>query len=423
MVFTLLILLIFLPLSVFAQKYVGGDISLLAKYEANGAQYYDKDGKPCGEMLSFFKNNGYNAMRVRLFVNPENAATDEKGQGVFQNLDYVKSLGKRIKDAGMAFLLDFHYSDSWADPGKQRVPKAWEGLTDEQLASKLYDYTKDCLQQLNDCGATPDLIQTGNEISYGMLFGEWSTSKKQYYAGKADNRDRFVAFLKSGLKACREVCPQAKTIIHTERVEQPDYIAAFYDDMAAAGIDYDIIGLSYYPIYHGLLPQLQKALDKIKTRYPGKEVQIVETGYSYAWAREGTYKDKCLAQWPVSETSSAGQAKFTEDLIQLLNNYDFVTGLYWWQMDANEYGLEWGTKRVLDSWWNESLFDNRSGKATDAFYKMQDFNTSSSITSATADCATIGSETLYNISGQRVSQPVANGIYIKDGRKYLTKNE
>ena len=106
-----------------AQKYVGGDISLLPTYEEHGANYMDKDGKKISDMLAFLKEQGLNAMRVRLFVDPSQASEEAKGQGVRQDLEYVKKLGKRIKDAGLQFMLDFHYSDTWADPGQQTLPQ------------------------------------------------------------------------------------------------------------------------------------------------------------------------------------------------------------------------------------------------------------------------------------------------------------
>ena len=116
-----------------AHKYVGGDISLLADYEAHGAQYYDASGQPIARLLPFFGRQGLNAMRLRLFVDPSKATDAEKGEGVKQDLDYVKALGRRIKDAGFSLLLDFHYSDTWADPAKQFTPDAWRGLSGDAL--------------------------------------------------------------------------------------------------------------------------------------------------------------------------------------------------------------------------------------------------------------------------------------------------
>ena len=164
------IILLTLTLPILADgKYVGGDISLLPSYIDHGAKYYDNAGNAISDPLAFFGEQGLNTMRVRLFVNPENAPSDHKGQGVVQDLAYVKRLGKMIKDAGMALILDFHYSDTWADPAKQWTPAAWAGLSDNELYERIYSYTREVLQEMKAVGATPDFIQTGNEISYGML--------------------------------------------------------------------------------------------------------------------------------------------------------------------------------------------------------------------------------------------------------------
>ena len=119
----LAVALLFCLTSMQAQKYVGGDISLLPTYEEHGANYMDKYGKKISDMLGFLKEQGLNTMRVRLFVDPSLATDEAKGQGVRQDLEYVKKLGKRIKDAGLQFMLDFHYSDTWADPGQQELPQ------------------------------------------------------------------------------------------------------------------------------------------------------------------------------------------------------------------------------------------------------------------------------------------------------------
>ena len=151
-----------------AQKYVGGDISLLPTYEEHGAKYMDKNGQIISNLLDFLKEQGLNAMRVRLFVDPSLASDEAKGQGVRQDLEYVKTLGKRIKDAGMQFLLDFHYSDTWADPGNQSTPQLFISVN-TPATEYIYQYTKDCLTAMVEAGATPDFIQTGNEITYGMM--------------------------------------------------------------------------------------------------------------------------------------------------------------------------------------------------------------------------------------------------------------
>ena len=352
------------------ERYAGGDISLLTKYETNGAKYLDHLGKPVTDVLTFFKDAGMNAMRVRLFVDPSKASDEDKGQGVCQDLSYVKALGKRIKAAGMKLMVDFHYSDSWADPAKQYTPDAWKDLTDDQLYTKIYEYTKDCLQQLKAAGATPDMIQTGNEISYGMLWGvKGSASLKKCYVNSTANWQRFTSLLIQAGKACREVCPEADIVIHTERAAQSDVMKSFYKKMKAAGVDYDVIGISYYPTWHGNMATLGNTLSMLESNFSDKSIMIVEVGYNHAYQPSDVDFDYS-ATYPVSDE---GQRKFTADLISMLKGHDKVTGLFWWWMEANEYGLDWTTKRVTDSWYNASMFNNATGKATSALDEMKHF--------------------------------------------------
>jgi arabinogalactan endo-1,4-beta-galactosidase len=343
----------------FAQKYVGGDISMLTKYEDAGVVYKDKDGNAV-QPLTFFKEQGLNAMRVRLFVDP----SLDNDKAVCQDLEYVKALGKRIKDAGHKFMLDFHYSDTWADPGKQWTPDAWKTLNDEALATKLYEYTKSCLEALKAAGAEPDFIQTGNEISYGMLWGVAGTTANRCYTNSPDaNWNRFFSLLNKAGAACREICPNAKIIIHSERVGAKDVLIDYFDRIKTASIDYDIIGLSYYPAYHGDLATLEGALRVLEERNYGKDIMIVETGYCYAWALDGTTFDY-TATYPYTEE---GQRQFTADLITSLNKYKSVKGLFWWWMEDN------GNKGVTNKWWNAALYNHNTGKPYAAFYELKNF--------------------------------------------------
>ena len=187
-----------------AQKYVGGDISCLTDNEAKNAQYLDFEGKAC-PALDLFRQEKLNAMRVRLFVNPSDYPNNDSN--ACQDLDYVISLSKRIKEAGFKLMLDFHYSDTWADPAKQWTPKAWETLSDDELYTKIYEYTKETLQKMKDEGVAPEFIQTGNEISYGMLWGkEGSSNLKKCYMGKDANWNRFTTLLKSMLRVFVDFC-------------------------------------------------------------------------------------------------------------------------------------------------------------------------------------------------------------------------
>ena len=387
--------------------YVGGDISLLPKYEEAGVVYKDKEGQTVSDVLAFFRQQGQNAMRVRLFVSP-----DGSDKAVCQDLDYVKALGKRIKDAGLKLMLDFHYSDAWADPAKQWTPAAWQDLNNDQLQDKIYEYTKDCLQQMKAAGAEPDFIQTGNEISYGMLWGKSGTTANRCYTNSSDaNWNRFLSLLKKAGQACREECPQARIIIHSERVPKPDVLTDFFDRMKAGGIDYDIIGLSYYPAFHGSLSTLETALTALERKQYGKDMMIVETGYSYAWALGGTEYDYTKT-YPYSEE---GQRQFTADLVAKLKSHPGVKGLFWWWPEDN------GNKQVTNNWWNAALYDHNSGQPYAAFYELSAFaqgSTAITAPQAKPQC----SQGWYSLQGTPLSgQPSHPGVYIRNGQAVIVR--
>lgn len=335
--------------------YVGGDISMLPKYEAHGNTYYDINGNKV-EVLPFFSQLGLNSMRVRLFVDPSKASRENIGSGVVQDLNFVVNLSKRIKQAGFKLMLDFHYSDSWADPAQQTTPDSWKNASATALCDTLYNYTKRCLKVMNQNGATPDFIQIGNEISYGML---WNTGK--VYPNNDNNWNVFSNFLKSASKACREECPNAQIVIHTERSGKPDVSKQYYQKIKDYGIDYDIIGLSYYPFWHNNLSTLENTLSVLEQNFPNKKIQIVETAYYYQWLPQVDYDFS--STWPIS---ADGQKKFLEDLIKTLKKHSNVNGLYWWFPEENGNG-------VIDNWVNRGLFDDNNGKALPALYILGDF--------------------------------------------------
>lgn len=406
--------------SVQAQKYVGGDISLLPSYEANGSKYRTTTGAAITDVITFSRDNGLNAMRVRLFVDPTKAPDAEKKEGVRQDLAYVTALGKRIKDAGLKFLLDFHYSDSWADPVKQYTPDAWVSLTDLQLYDKIYNYTKECLQTLKAAGAEPDFIQTGNEISYGMCWGKrGSSSLKKCYTNKDANWLRFTTLLKNAIKACREECPQAKIIIHTERVANVTMQKAFYERLQKVELDYDIIGTSFYSYYHGSLQTLETSLNMLATNFPTKDIWLVEVGYFYNY--QPTIKSPGVdlsGQYPLTE---AGQAAYTEALINVLNKHEKVKGLFWWMMEANEY-KHTGSSQVTKDWYNAALWDDQDGKVNPAFFKLQNFLPATGIEKLRANDGSEASKTVYDLQGRKVADgnaPLKKGIYIRGGKKMI----
>ena len=380
---TILSILLAVTITAAGQKYVGGDISMLTKYENAGVVYKDKNGQEV-QPLTFFKEQGLNAMRVRLFVDP----SQDNDKAVCQDLDYVKALGKRIKDQGMVFLLDFHYSDTWADPAKQWTPNAWK-----------------------DPGATPDFIQTGNEISYGMMWGvNGTTANRCYTSSPAANWTRFFNLLKKAGQACREECPDAKIIIHSERTPKPNVLTDYFDRMKNASIDYDIIGLSYYPEHHGNLATLETALTSLENKNYGKDIWIVETGYSYAWSIGGEYD--YTETYPYTEE---GQRQFTADLVTKLNSHSSVKGLFWWWPEDN------GNKGVTNSWWNAALYNHSTGKPYAAFYELKNFNDGSTGLQSVRSADNRDSA-WYSLNGQRIEgTPQAKGIYINNNQKRIVR--
>lgn len=345
-------------------KFVGGDISLLTKYEQHGAIYYNKNGARITNMLNYLESAGMNAMRVRLFVDPSKAGAEDQGEGVCQDLPYVLALGQRIKSAGFHLLLDIHYSDTWTDPGQHSTPASW--AVTSALADSVYSYTKRVLNAMIDAGARPDFIQVGNEVTYGMMWptGHCYPSGANYGTGTFST---FANYLKQGIKACREVCPDSEIVIHTE-MGRASNVIAFYETLKGYTTDYDIIGLSYYPYWHGDLSVLDNLLTTLESSHPSKKIQIVETGYPHAYYPSGASYD-LQSTWPATE---AGQKAFTQQLVALLNGHDNVNGLYWWFPEANEYGINY-TNSVTTDWYNCGWWDNATGQVMDALFEMPAF--------------------------------------------------
>ena len=356
-----------------AQKYIGGDISMLPAYEAAGSHYYDSNGKSISNVLTYLKDQGMNSMRVRLFVDPSKASAAHKGEGVRQDLEWVKTLGARIKAAGLHFLLDFHYSDTWTDPGKHSTPDAWKNMTVNQLKEQMYTYTKETLEALQAANAQPDAIQVGNELNVGQL---WNTGKATPWNKTMAEFSNFLNYTKQAAKACRDACPQAKIVFHvamsytsTGNANNNSYIREWAQVLKDQSFDYDIMGISYYPYYHGPLTELQTLLTYMKTNFPEKKIQLVEAGYPHKWY-PGDAKFDYKSTNP---DTNEGQKKFTQDLITLLNGYDNVNGLYWWWPEANEYWRKAGAEQVTTGWYNMGLWDNENGKATPALYELKSF--------------------------------------------------
>lgn len=250
------------PSQTIAPKMIGADISFLPQLEGRGMNFYDQGIEK--DAIAILKDHGLNYVRLRLFVNPENEKgySPEKG---YCGLDSTLKMAHRVKDAGMKFLLDFHYSDYWADPQQQFKPKAWEGQDFEELKATLREYTKSTLLKFKDEGVLPDMVQVGNEINHGLVWPD----------GHISHLDHLAELLKAGVAACREVDPQIVIMMHVALGGQNQEAVFWYDNMIARGVDFDVIGLSYYPRWHGTLDDLQFNLNDLAARYH-KDVNVVE---------------------------------------------------------------------------------------------------------------------------------------------------
>ena len=243
-------------------KILGADISFLPELENKGIKFSD-DGKP-GDAIQIMKEHGFNYIRLRIFNEPANPKGYSPNKG-FCDLEHTKQMAKRIKAAGMKFLLDFHYSDYWADPQQQNKPAAWVGQDFATLKKSLYNYTVKVMQQLKDQGTTPDMVQVGNEINHGIVWPE----------GAINNLDSLSQLLYQGIKAVKIVSPKTIIMLHIALGGQSAESQFFLDNMAKRNVPFDVIGLSYYPKWHGTPTDLKNNMADLAQRY-NKQVMVAE---------------------------------------------------------------------------------------------------------------------------------------------------
>ena len=319
----------------------GMDLSFTPMLNNNNTIFYT--GGNAQPILQLVKAKGINTIRIRIWNNP----ADEHS-----SLTEVLSFAQQLKAAGLAFWLDFHYSDTWADPGKQAKPAAWNSLSFALLQDSVYACTKNVIETLKQNNAAPDFVQVGNEINSGML---WEDGKIDY--SNINGFDNFSALLKQGIKAVRETSPSTKIIIHIAGYTGADF---FYNELSKQGIDYDIIGLSYYSWWHGTsLDALSQTISGLHTTYK-KPVMIAETGYPFTMG----YNDATdnivgtttglISAYPATET---GQASFITDLMHktITASPGDYSGVCYWAPDWVAYkGL---SATDGSPWENIALFD------------------------------------------------------------------
>lgn len=256
----------------------------------NGATYSDGMTR---DILQLLADHGFNYIRLRTFVEPKAADGYDKQNG-HGDLAHTIAFGQRIKRAGMGFLVDFHYSDNWADPGKQCVPVAWQDLESiAELAVALHDYTKDAIQQLVAAGARPDLVQLGNEITPGMLLHRCDADGQPIgdnpVTGSSENWDDLGELLRAGASAVAEVDPDIELMLHIDRCDELEVSRSFIDNAKRQGVAFDVFGESCYTAYQGSPAEWRATFTQLAADYPDLKFAIAEYGPEQRAANDVMY--------------------------------------------------------------------------------------------------------------------------------------
>lgn len=299
--------------------YRGMDISGLPQNLDLGMQMRDMDGTEA-DPFALIKKYGVNAIRLRIWNNPENV----KESGGYCSLEHTLEMAKKIRLNGMSFLLDFHYSDYWADPAQQRKPKAWENLSREELEQAVYEYTRDTLLALEAQGTLPDMVQIGNEIRSGLLFPE----------GELPDYKGMTALVNAGIRGVRSVAgpERIQVMIHLDQGGRYDWLHGWFEGALAQGLlDFDLIGLSYYPFWHGTYIDLKQSMSRLIADY-GKPVLIVETAYAWRESDKGFIDSEQIRLGGLPATPE-GQRKELEAVMHLVASLPdkMGRGIYYWE--------------------------------------------------------------------------------------------
>ncbi|WP_321996364.1 glycosyl hydrolase 53 family protein [Draconibacterium orientale] len=318
---TALLLFVLFNSSTKAQEYaVGADLSFLKQAEDNGFKF--KENGEVKKGIEIFKNHGYNWIRLRLFHTPTQLPN---------NLEYTIATAKMAKEHGFKFLLDYHYSDTWADPAKQFIPKAWEGLSHETLVDSVYEYTRQTMIAFREAGVFPEMVQVGNEISNGML---WPNGKLP------DNWDNLAELIQAGINGVYASCgnnPCPQIMIHIDKGGDKQFSKYWFDKLLSYGVDFDVMGQSYYPWWHGSILDLRETLNFMARAYQ-KEIIVVEAAYNFAPA-EYIGKPAPFAESP------EGQRQFLEEVNRVVLNVPngLGVGVFWWEPALENKGFGYRT--------------------------------------------------------------------------------
>ncbi|MCL3777871.1 MULTISPECIES: glycosyl hydrolase 53 family protein [unclassified Actinomyces] len=356
-----------------AQRLVrGADLSGVAKNEALGQVYRGTDGQ-VGDPYALMGSTGANLARFKVWVSPADG---------YNTVEHVVASAQRAQAAGMQVMIDFHYSDTWTDPGKQHIPSSWTADDPQALAAELAAHTTDVLTALKEAGVDVAYVQVGNEINPGMLWPQgqtWDVDPSD--AVSVAQWDNLAAFLRAGTQSVRDVFPQARTILHLTNINNGlSSLTWWYDEVFARGVTADVLGLSYYGYWHGTLGDLQTVATGLIERY-GTDVLVVETAYPFTleddnptWENIVARPDMLVAGYPATPE---GQAQWLRDVGTVVaalpggHGLGFVAWEPAWTAIA---GNGWDEKDPAsgNAWENQAVFDFQDRLLPTAAYAFGD---------------------------------------------------
>ena len=342
---------------------MGADVSMLGQIEENGGKYFDRGLE--GDALEILKNHGINCIRLRVWNEPTDVNGNPLGGGN-NDLQRTVEIAKRATALGLKFLLDIHYSDWWADPGKQNMPRAWKDLNPDQLNQAVYDYTAEVIQTLANTDAMPDIVQIGNEVNSGLM---WPAGKTWSEGGEiVGGYDGFTSLLSQGIQAVRDNDPnndnpqtRIKIAIHLADGGNNDLYQTVFDELTQRNVDFDIIGLSYYSFWHGPLDRFIANMNDVSDRYQ-KDVLVLEAAYPYTIKDADGYAN--LVSGGVLDPGGykatvQGQATAIRDIIEAVHQVPNERGLgvfYWEPEWIPVNGVGWAAGQG-NAWENLAMFD------------------------------------------------------------------
>jgi arabinogalactan endo-1,4-beta-galactosidase len=319
----------------------GADVSTLQRAVDLGARYYTADGV-AADPLDILKGAGVNYVRLRVWNNPV---------GGYNNAARVLAYARTVKYKGLKLLLDFHYSDTWADPGVQTKPAAWASHGIPTLTTDVYNYTYGLCSDLRAQGTAPDSVQIGNEINVGMLWND----------GKVVNNDftNLSLLLKAGYNATKACSNATQVVIHTADADSDAHARWFYDGIRAKGVTWDITGLSYYCNWHGTMANMTSVVSDMISRY-GRPVIIAETAAPFTLNNADSTGNSVNSACPGYAATWAGQgAAFTA--VQNAAKAGGAIGVFYWEPTWTAVpGNGWDPANIAgsgDGWDNMAVFN------------------------------------------------------------------